>query len=167
MEQLRLAAALAHRSPSADLELWCDERRWMVSRGRLDATVGPCSFRKIVLAAMRGNGEPLGHIDRARFVGGLREIGGVYQRLGPQGSERRIATFLSAATVDTLLRVVTDWGDDVAAALHHDLELGVTVVTIAMTRAPSDLRLDAVAHRIAATCLVEELIEFADRDATA
>ena len=169
IEQLRLAAALAHRSPEADLELWSTDRRWVVSRGRLDAAVGPCSFRKIVLAAMRGNGEPLTHIERAQFVGGLREIGGgVYQRLGPRGSERCLATFLSAETVDALLRDgAAGWGDDVAASVHHDIELGVTVVTIVMASAQSDLRLDAVAHWVAATCLVEELIEFADRDATA
>ena len=169
IEQLRLAAALAHRSPEADLELWSADRHWVVSRGRLDAAMGPCSFRKIVLTAMRGNGEPLTHIERAHFIGGLREIGGgVYQRVGAHGSERRIATFLSAATVDALLRDGrAGWGDDFAASVHHDAELGVTVVTIAMTRTPSDLRLDTVAHRVAATCLVEEVIEFADRDATA
>ena len=168
IEQLRLAAALAHRSSGADLELWSADRRFVVSRGRLDATLGPCSFRKVVLAALRGNGGPLMHIERAQFVGGLREIGGgVYQRHGPRGSERRLATFLSPATVEVLLRdCATDY-DDVAASVHHDHELGVTVITITMTRAPCDLRLDAVAHRVAATCFVEELIAFADRDATA
>jgi hypothetical protein len=169
IEQLRLAAALVHRSSGADLELWSEDRRFVVSRGRLDATLGPCSFRKIVLAAMRGNGEPLMHIERAQFVGGLREIGGgVYQRLGPSGSERRVAAFLSAAAVEALLSDgATEHDHDVAASVHHDHDLGVTVITITMSRAPSDLRLDAVAHRVAATCLVEELIAFADRDATA
>lgn len=129
--------------------------------------LGPCSFRKVVLAALRGNGEPLMHIERAQFVGGLREIGGgIYQRLGPRGSERRLATFLTPATVEVLLR---DCATTTTTLPRRCITItsSVSPWSPTMTRAPSDLRLDAVAHRVAATCLVEELIAFADRDATA
>jgi hypothetical protein len=168
LEQLRLAAALVHRAPGAELEIRADDRRWIVSRSHPDATFDPCNFRKVVLAAMRANGEPLARVDAVQFVGGLLDIGGgIYQRQGPHGSERRIATLLSVPQLDALLdRVGTEFGDDVVALVQRDPDLAVSVVVVRFAPPASPLRLDAAAHAIAAACLVEELIEFAAGAAT-
>jgi hypothetical protein len=168
LEQLRLAAALVHRVSGADLEVRSGERRWIVSRSRPDAAVNPCSFRKLVLAAMRGNGEPLGHVEHVRFVGGLREIGGgVYQRAGQHGPERRVATLLSPSELDGLLRAcAAEFADDVISLVERDPDLGISLITVRAGPSATPLRLDAAAHWIAASCLVEELIAFASGAAT-
>ena len=126
--------------------------------------VDPPGFRKLVLAAMRGCPVPVLPAEHIGFVGGLREIGaGVCERLGEHGPERRFATFLSSAHVFARL---TERSPDLAGTtvgLQTDEALGVTIVTVAIADAACELRLDTVAHRVAATCLVEELIDTASR----
>src|SRR5262245_52840651 len=150
LDDLRLAAALAHAMLDADLELCGHGRRWLVSYGRPDATLDPCAFRTLVLTALRGCAAPFLDVEQIAFVGGLREIGGgVFEHHGLDGPERLVATWLPAATVEALLvDAPPEAGDDVEVRVVGDLELGVTVVTLAAAAA-LPLRLDALAYRVA------------------
>ena len=144
LDRLRLAAALAHSTVDADVELAGPGRRWMVSYGRADAMVDPSAFRELVLAAVRGCPVPVLPAEDIRFVGGLREIGaGVCERLGEHGPERRFATFLSKARVHALLAGCSPDLESTTVRLQTDAALGVTVVTIAIAPAACELHLDA------------------------
>lgn len=166
LRQLALAAALAHCAPDADMALHGPGRRWLVGFRRPGATIDPCGFRQLVLAAMRGCRVGLLPIERVDFVGGLRDIGGgIYQRQGDLGTERRIATPLPAEHVEAILAAdLTDVGDTMTAHVQGDDELGATVVTIATASPVFDHHVDVVALRVAAACFVEELISSADRE---
>ena len=158
LEQLRLAAALAHSAVDADVEICGPGRRWLVSYGRPSATIDPCGLRQLVLAARRGCRSALLPVESISFVGGLREIGGgVYERFGPKGLERRIATVLPSGTVKAMLEAVPD-AADLTANVSADEELGATVVTLTSAHPVHDFRLDTVAYRVAAVCLVGELM---------
>ena len=163
LDDLRLAAALAHSAPDADLELAGQRRRWLVSYGRIDATVDPCGFRQLVLTTMRGGRVGLLPAEDLRFTGALREIGGgIHERLGPDGAERRMATFLAPERVEGLLADLPGTAgeavEDVTAHLAVDVDLGVVVVTLGTAHPVLDHRLDVIAHRVAAMLLVEELL---------
>ena len=173
LDDLRLAAALAHSAPDADLELTGSGRRWLVSYGRIDATVDPCGFRQLVLTTMHGGRVGLlPASDGVSFTGALRDIGGgLYERTGPDGTERRIGTFLAAEHVEALLAALPDRAGeivtDVTAHLAADVELGVVVVTLSAEHPALDHRLDVIAHRVAALLLVEELLIAAERESAA
>jgi len=99
-------------------------------------------------------------IEQLRFLRGLIDLGGdVYESSGPDGPQRRIATFLPARTVESVLRDLPGRGEDgpVHAQVSGDVELGVSVVTLSVDRA-ADWRLDLVAQAVAAKVMVEELI---------
>lgn len=169
LHQIRLVAALAHSAPDADVELTGIGRRWLVGFGRPGATIDPCGFRHLVIAAMRGCPVGVLPVQRVEFVGAMREIGaGVFQRRGDHGTERRWATFLDAPRVESIVAADDDAeaADALTARVSADEELGVTVVTIATTHPAFEHRLDVAALRLATTCLVEELIESSDREAT-
>lgn len=159
-DQLRMAAALAHSAPDADVVLTGPARRWLVSYRRSDATVDPCAFRQLVLAAWRGCRVGLLPVERVAFVGALRDIGGgVFERHGPRGPERRVATFLCPARVDALLAELPDVGDALTAHVRGDDELGVTVVTLGWALGGRSHGLDVAAHRLTTACLVAELTD--------
>ncbi|MGH9270212.1 MAG: hypothetical protein ACRDZ2_02965 [Ilumatobacteraceae bacterium] len=159
LDQLRVAAALAHGALDGDLELSGAGRRWLVSFRRSHATIDPCGFRQLVLATVRGCRVGLLPVERVRFIGGLRDIGGgVYESSGPAGAQRRIATFLGAGAVEATLRQSPDSGGSIVAHVGGDRELGVSVLTLSAARPGVDLLLDAVAQSFAAACMVEELI---------
>jgi hypothetical protein len=158
LDDLRLAAALAHATLDADVELCGPGRHWLVSYGRPDATLDPCGFRTLVLAALRSCAVPFLTVEHVAFVGGLREIGGgVYEHHGLHGPERLVATRLPAPAVEALLAdEPPDAGAEVEARIAGDTDLGVTVVTL--TTGDRPLRLDALAYWVAGVCMVEELM---------
>ena len=165
LDDLRLAAALAHATADADLELVGPGRRCLVSYGRLDATIDPCGFRQLVLTTMQGGRVGLLPAEDVRLVGALREIGGgIHERMGPAGSERRFASFLPAEQVEAVLLGLPDADDEVMAEVAADLELGVVVVTLTAMHPVFEHRLDVIAHRVVATLLVEELLTAAERE---
>jgi hypothetical protein len=158
LEPLRLAAALAHSSVDADVEVVSSRGRWLVSYRHPGAAIDPCALRQLVLAARRGCRSPLMPVASIAFVGALREIGGgVYERCGPNGPERRLATVLPGGAVRTLLEAVPD-AADLTAHVSTDDELGVTVVTLGAAHPGRGPRLDLAAYQIASACLVEELL---------
>ena len=170
LERLRLAAALAHAAPDADLEVVAAGRRWLVSYDDPAAAVDPCRFRLFVLAAMRGCLTGLLPLQRLRFVGGLRErvdgLGpegavGTFVRFGAGGEERQLATLLDADRVATLLGdcPVELLDGAVEARVGGDAELGTTVVTLTAAHPAYLERLDAVAAWAAPALFVEELLD--------
>ena len=172
LDDLRLATALAHSAPDADLELTGCGQRWLVSYGRIDATIDPCGFRRLVLTTMRGGRVGLLPAEDVQLTGALREIGGgIHERAGPDGTERRLATFLPPERVEALLVELPDSSGEavheVAAHLCADVDLGVVVVTLSTAHPVLDHRLDVIAHHVAAVLLVEELLVAAERESAA
>ena len=167
LEQLRLAAALAHAVPDGDVLLSGQGRRWLVSYQRPGATIDPCGFRALVCSAMRGCRVPILPVDAVDFVGRLQEIGGgVYERGGAEGQEWWIATFALPPVVELVLADLADEGYGLSAHVIGDLDLGTSVVSISGAHPVLDLRASAMAHRVAAACMVEELLGAGDRQAT-
>lgn len=161
-----MAAALAHSAADVDVEVHGQGPPWLVSYRRTQATTTPCGFRHLVLAAMRGCPVRSFPVEAIRYVGALREIGGgIYERLGQHGPDRAIATFLDAEAVERVLAAAPrEAADELSAHIHCDRELGVSVITLRSAHPVFDIRLDVMAHAVAASCLVEELIG-ADREA--
>lgn len=160
LEQLRLAAALAHTAPDADLQLLTPERLWTVSYEREDADIDPCTLRNLVVATMRGCQLGLLPADRISLIGRLRPAGGgTFRRTGPAGEERRLATFLTPARLSEMLDACPmDLPDDaVRADLKADDDLGVTVANITACSPEHSRHLDELARWAASSCLVEEL----------
>ena len=167
LEQLRLAAALAHAVPDGDVLLSGQGRRWLVSYQRPGATIDPCGFRALVCSAMRGCRVPILPVDAVDFVGRLQEIGGgVYERGGAEGQEWWVATFALPPVVEVVLADLADEGYGLSAHVIGDLDLGTSVVSISGAHPVLDLRASAMAHRVAAACMVEELLGAGDRQAT-
>lgn len=165
LDQIRLAAAIAHSIVDADVELVGQGRRWLFSSWRPDATMDLCGFRQLVVATMRGCRVGILPIDQVRFVGALEEIGGgVFQRVGDH-RERRLGTFLSAPRIESLL-AARRLGPGCALSAHvqADTDLGVAVVTIPTAHPAYDRRLDGVVGDIAAACLVAELLDSVERE---
>ena len=159
VEQLRLAAALAHSAPDVDVELVGAGRRWIVSYRRPCATVDPCGFRQLVLATARGCRVGLLPVTTVRFTFGLLDIGGgVYDASGLEGPMRRIATLLPGSAVEALLRDIPDGGAAVEAHLCPDEELGTTVVTLSAPHATRGVGLDSVAQAVSASCMAMEVM---------
>jgi len=158
LAQLRLVGALAHSTADADVELHDPGRAWLVSHRRRDAALDPCGLRQVVLAAMRGSPRPVVPLGSVAFVGALRDIGGgVYERHGAGGPERRIATFLPVGPVEELVGGITA-PPGLTASVHADDDLGVAVITVVSPHPVGAGALDAVAVRVAARCMVGELI---------
>ena len=160
VEQLRLAAALAHAAPDVDLELVGAGRRWIVSYRRPCATIDPCGFWQLVLATIRGCRVGLLPVTAVRFTFGLLDIGGgVYDASSAVVSARRIATLLPASDVEALLREIPDGGAAVEAKICGDEELGTTVVTISARHASLGVGLDAIAEDVSASFMAMEVID--------
>lgn len=164
VEQLRLAAALAHAAPDVDVELLGAGRRWIVSYRRPCATVDPCGFRQLVLATARGCRVGLQPVTSLRFTFGILDIGGgVYDASDAAVSARRIATLLPAGSVEALLHEVPDGGPAVEAQVCGDEELGTTVVTISAPHGAVGVGLDAIAEAVSASCMALEVITSLDQ----
>jgi len=160
LEQLRLAAALAHTAPDADPQLLTLHRLWIVSYERDDADADPCTLRNLVLATMRGCQLGLLPAQAVSLIGKLRPSGGgSFRRTGPASEERRIATFLSPSRLSEMLESCPmELPDDaVRAEVKADDDLGVTVVNITASAPEYCRHLDELARWAATTCLVAEL----------
>ncbi len=159
IEQLRLAAALAHTVPDAVLKLtYADGTVLSVAFGA-GADLDPCSLRSLVETAEPGN-RLTDQVVAIGFGGSLTSLGGgVYRRRGEQGRECLFATTLCPYAVQRALAAceVPIPSARIDVSVRCDAALGVSVGVVRVPE--SDLAyLEDVAMRAQAACLVEELV---------
>lgn len=162
LEQLRLAVALGHTAPAAELRLRTVDGDVIVVAGHRTADVDPCTMRRIVQSSSRPQG-----VDRSRRIvdvtvgGALEDLGAGVHRVVRHGAEQRwIASLLEPHRVAAILATVAVDGvphDAVDACLKPDPDLGVTVLVITSPDARYRHHLDEFAAQAAAACYVEEL----------
>jgi len=175
LDQLRVAVALGHGAPGAELRLHLDTGETVtVGRGP-DAELEHCAMRRVVLAAV--DRHPTGPpdvpgstpLDRCaervvafELTGSLQDLGGgVFCHVGATGEQRWLTTLLSPTHTASLLeRLDGDTPSVFRARLCPDRDLGVTLVAIEHDdggRFGDRGDLDAVAADVAAAIYVEEL----------
>lgn len=161
-EHLRLAAAIAHIVPGAELRLSPRHGRQVLVGRRPNADIDPCPFRQMVAAAAFPDGPDLAdHLGLIEIGGAIVDVGGgVWASSVDRRQQRWIASFLPPHRLAELLDAIgldTVAPDAMHACLKPDPLLAVTVAAITA----DDLRalefLDDVASSIAATCLIEGL----------
>jgi len=167
LERLRLAVALGHAVPAAELRLHTVDGEVIVVAGHRTADVDPCAMRRIVQSSARPQG-----VDRARRVvdvtigGSLEDLGAGVHRVVRHGVEQRwIASLLEPHRIATVLATVAVDGvphDAVQARLEPDPDLGVTVLVVTSPDARYRHHLDEFAAQAAAACYVEELRQSID-----
>ena len=161
LEQVRLAAALAHTVSDAALSLtYVDGTVLSVSFGP-GADLDPCSLRSLVGSAIESPGDRwTDQVVSIGFAGSLSPVGGgVYRRRGEQGRECLFATTLCPYAVQRVLAEceVPIPSDRIEVSVRCDAALGVSVGVVRVPE--SDLAyLEDVAVRAQAACLVEELV---------
>lgn len=159
---LRLACALAHTVPGATLSLTdTSGGRLTVAFGCLGSALDPCQLRWAIVNRDRCGVPRFGDdLLDIRLHGGLVDLGaGLYARRGPAGDERWFATLLDHAACTAVIgRCAADPHDATSATLRPDPDLGVTVVQIAAVHPAGAPRIDEVAFRVLAGCLVDELL---------
>jgi hypothetical protein len=161
LEQLRLAAALAHTVPDAVLELtYADGTVISVAFGP-GADLDPCSLRSLVGSAIASpSNRWTDQVVAIVFAGSFTPVGGgVYRRRGEQGRECLFATTLCPYAVQRALAgcEVPIPSDRIDVSVRCDAALGVSVGVVRVPE--SDLAyLEDVAVRAQAACLVEELV---------
>jgi hypothetical protein len=161
LEQVRLAAALAHTVSDAALSLtYADGTVLSVSFGP-GSDLDPCSLRSLVGAAIESPADRwTDQVVSIGFAGSLSPVGGgVYRRRGEQGRECLFATTLCPYAVQRVLAEceVPIPSDRIEVSVRCDAALGVSVGVVRVPE--SDLAyLEDVAVRAQAACLVEELV---------
>lgn len=162
-EQLRLATAVGHTVPGAELRLRTRAgKRLGVSRYP-SADLDVCALRNVVIAGTRSPCADLaGQISEIEIGGTITDAGGgIFASSLDRREQRWVATF---APPHRVVELLADLGLEDAvpeeamhASVKPDTELGVTVVAITATGGRSPQFLDEVAATVAATFLVDEL----------
>ena len=161
IEQLRLAAALAHTFPEAVLELTCSDGTVLSVASGPGADLDPCSLRSLVGGTIKSpENRWTDQVVSIAFGGPLTSVGGgVYRRRGEQGRECVFATTLCPYAVQ---RALADCGvpipsERIDVTVRCDAVLGVSVGVVRVPE--SDLAyLEDIAVRAQGACLVEELV---------
>jgi hypothetical protein len=164
LDRLRLATALGHAVPGAQLTLHTDRGEQIVVASHPAADVDPCALRRVVIAF--GHERCLDHsgkVDQVTIGGALDDLGGGVYRVLRHGIEQRwIATLLEPDVVAELLVGL----DDAAAEAMHgclkpDCELGVTMLVVTSDDPRAGEVLDEIAQQAAALIFAEELLRAA------
>lgn len=163
LENLRLATALVHAVPRAELRLTCNGDRQVIVSAHPAADIGICAFRRVVMAsACPARPDCSDWIQDLAIAGTLTAVGGG-AHVGNDGTHERhwFATLLRPQRVCALLE-----GLDVAgvsdgamtATLKPDPGLGVTVVSTTLDGSwPHQVGAEVATAALQA-CLVEELV---------
>ena len=166
LDRLRLATALGHAVPGAQLTLHTDRSEHIVVASHPAADVNPCALRRVVIAfGYERCPDHSGKVDDVTIGGALDDLGGGVFRVVRRGIEQRwIATLLAPDVVAELLDVVGL--DDVPADAMHgclkpDSELGVTMLVVTSNDPRYDDVLDEIAQQAAASIFAEELLRAA------
>ncbi len=162
LERLRLATALVHAIPDAEMRLRTDQNECVVVSRAPGADIDPCKMRRVVAAmACPHRPELADRVTEVTFGGSVSDLGGgVFASRSSDGEHRWVASLLGFPTVSELLSGVGPDGlpdEAMRACLKPDPELGVTVVGITANDARFDDVLDEVAGQAAAACFVAEL----------
>jgi hypothetical protein len=161
-EQLRLATAVAHTVPGAELRLHTRSGEAVIVSWHLPADVDPCLFRNLVIASAEPDRRDLSdQLDAIEIGGTVTDTGGGILASSVDRREQRwVATLVPPHRVVELLddlgvRAVPD--DAMYARVKPDSGLGVTVVAITANDGRYLEFLDEAAAAVAATCFVEEV----------
>jgi hypothetical protein len=165
LEQLRLAVALGHGTPGAELRLHAAGGETVIVSSHPAADLDHCALRRVVLDGARPDQpDQPDHSDRiaaVEFGGALDDLGGGVFRVARDGLEqRRIASLLCPDRVAGIIETIAI--DDrcersMHACLKPDTDLAVTLVVITTDDPGFVTELDEVASRISAAIFVEEL----------
>ncbi len=157
---VRLAVGLAHTVPGAELTVRRTDGGELVAANRPDADVDLCSLRRLVIGTV-GASTADRWIEVVRVGGSVAQTeDGLWASDGPE-PRRWFATMLRQERVIDLLREIdtADIGDDgIEVVLKPDACLGLTAVAISADGPHLIDRLDELARRAHAACLVDELI---------
>jgi hypothetical protein len=165
-QRLRLAAAIAHSVPGAELRLSPRHGRAVVVGRHLNADVDPCPFRAMVVAAAASSDgadlvELADHLGSIEIGGAIVDTGGgIWASSVDLRQQRWIASFLPPHRLAELIDAIgldTVALDAMHACLKPDPLLAVTVAAITAADLRSLEFLDDVVASIAATCMIEEL----------
>lgn len=163
LENLRIAAALVHVAPQAELHLTCDDDRRVVVSSHPAADIDICAFRRVVMAsACPARPDPSEWIHDVVIGGSLTAVGGGAYVSNDGSHERHwFATLLRPERVCTLLENldVAELPDGaMTATLKPDPGLGVTVIATTIDEPGSQRFGTEVATAALQACLVEELV---------
>jgi hypothetical protein len=162
LERLRLAVALGHGTPGAELRLHAAGGETVIVSSHPAADLDHCALRRVVLDGARPD-QP-DHSDRiaaVEFGGVLDDLGGGVFRVVRDGPEqRRVASLLRPDRVAGIVETIAI--DDrcersMHACLKPDTDLAVTLVVITTDDPGFVTELDEVAARISAAIFAEEL----------
>lgn len=162
LEQLRLAAALGHTVPAAELRLHTDCGEEIIVSHHPSADISPCAFRRVVAASVCPNQPDLAYKVVAISIGGaLVDLGGgVLSSRCVADEQRWVASLLTPQRISDLLDGVgldKVPPDALHACLKPDSDLGVTIVAVTANDVRYHHLLDEIAAQVAAACFVEEL----------
>ena len=163
LENLRLATALAHGAPQAELRLTCDGHRQVIVSSHPAADIDICAFRRVVMASACPARPDCSEWIHDVVIGGtLTSVGGGAYVSNDGTHERHwFATLLRPEHVCALLEGldVADMPDGaMVATLKTDPGLGVTVVSTTLDGSWPDHVGVEVATAALQACLVEELV---------
>ncbi|MFN3219682.1 MAG: hypothetical protein ACE367_24620 [Acidimicrobiales bacterium] len=163
LENLRLAAALVHAAPQAELQLTCDGDRHVIVSSHPAADIDICAFRRVVMAsACPARPNPSEWIHDVVIGGSLTAVGGGAYVSNDGSHERHwFATLLRPERVCALLENldVAEMPDGaMTATLKPDPGLGVTVISTTIDEFGSQQFGTEVATAALQACLVEELV---------
>ena len=162
LERLRIASALCHAVPGAELRVQTDSDEMIVVSHHRAADIDPCALRRVVAAsACPGQPDLSERVIDVTVGGSLVDIGGGVFAVSAGGFEQRwVASLLKPQRVADLLREVglgAVPADAMCVRLKPDSDLGVTMIAVTTVEAQYHHALDEVAAQAAATCFVEEL----------
>ncbi len=163
LDTVRLASALAHAVPGAELRLGCAAGVEVVVSRHPAADLTPCAMRQVVADARRRArttlAGPVCRVDRLTLGGSLDDLGGgVVRTLTPCGVEQRwFVTTLPWSHVAGILRSLP-CSDEINATVRPDDALDVTLVAIGADTPAVTPEIDRLAADLCARILVEELL---------
>lgn len=163
LERLRLAAALAHTVPGAELRLHPAQGQSILVARHPAAEIDPCDLRRTVLAAAcPARPDPSRWIDRLELAGSLADEGlRLYRDLASPLPRWWTVTLLRhGAVAEAIGAIAIDHlpDDAVEATLVPDNALGVTAVRIEALRAGFGVEVHALAVAVNAALAARELV---------
>lgn len=162
LDDLRLAAALAHTVRGVTLEFSTDiGRDLVVAYHRLDAALDPCRLRHLVAATRRGEPAPLlERLTGVRVAHGAEDLGGgIFRSCHGEVEQRWIPTLVPHETVLEVLAAcpIDPPGDALQVRVAVDTELAATTLCLTAAHRLWEWRLDELAVWAHGACLVAEL----------